>query len=101
MQGGPYFTAPPRGWVPQPGDAELAPHELMTMPGYSRDERTWRAVHIRVGGEWRTGVLTVWRRPPQSAVWVAHVRWGEDALWGWFIYDRERIRPVPEPRDLR
>ncbi|GAA2811221.1 hypothetical protein GCM10010441_39840 [Kitasatospora paracochleata] len=32
-------------------------------------------------------------------MWVAHVRWGEDTAWGWFVFDPERIRAVPEPPD--
>ncbi|WP_406205188.1 hypothetical protein OH807_30400 [Kitasatospora sp. NBC_01560] len=86
-----------------PGDAERAPRELMTLPGASRDVRRWRLVEIRLGGQWRPGMLTVWRRPPGSAVWVVHVQWGEGdngpgtERWGWFLYNQQTIRPAPEP----
>ncbi|MER7582642.1 hypothetical protein [Kitasatospora sp. NPDC097691] len=89
--------------APVPGDAERAPRELMTLPGAHRDVRRWRLVEIRQGGRWRPGLLTVWRRPPGSAVWVVHVRWADDATadgidaWGWFLFDEHRIRPLPEP----
>ncbi|MFE2412354.1 hypothetical protein ACFXDE_28800 [Kitasatospora sp. NPDC059408] len=84
----------------QPGDAERAPRELMTLPGYYRDTRRWRLVEIRVGGGWRPAMLTVWRRPPGSAVWVVHVTWGaDDASWGWFLFDERTVRPMPEPQD--
>ncbi|MFJ4094133.1 hypothetical protein ACIPYS_21340 [Kitasatospora sp. NPDC089913] len=88
--------------APTPGDAERAPRELMTLPGASRDVRRWRLVEVRLGGEWRAGLLTVWRRPPGATVWVVHVRWaadstGADPGWGWFLFDPERIRPLPEP----
>ncbi|MFJ4674024.1 hypothetical protein [Kitasatospora purpeofusca] len=88
--------------APMPGDAERAPRELMTLPGASRDVRRWRLVEVRLGGGWRAGMLTVWRRPPGSAVWVVHVRWdadgtGADQGWGWFLFDPQRIRPLPEP----
>ncbi|WP_354643958.1 hypothetical protein [Kitasatospora camelliae] len=91
------FSRPRPAAPSRPGDAVRASRELMTVPGHSRDERTWRLVHIRVGGEWRSGILTVWRRPPSSRVWVAHVRWGEDDQWGWFVFDPATIRPAPEP----
>ena len=42
-------------------------------------------------------ILTVWRQPPNSRVWLAHIRWGEDQQWGWFIYDPATIIRVPEP----
>ncbi|MFJ3793207.1 hypothetical protein [Kitasatospora sp. NPDC090091] len=86
-----------------PGDAERAPRELMTLPGASRDVRRWRLVEIRLGGRWRPGMLTVWRRPPGSTMWVVHVRWAEGGAapgeegWGWFLFDPQRIRPVREP----
>ncbi|MFF1909490.1 hypothetical protein [Kitasatospora sp. NPDC058218] len=85
----------------RPGDAQRAPRELMTLPGFYRDERRWRLVEIRLGGRWLAGMLTVWRRPPGSAVWVVHVTWGPEATgsWGWFLFDRDRIRPLPEPAD--
>ncbi|WP_159400433.1 hypothetical protein [Streptomyces sp. XY431] len=87
--------------APMPGDAERAPRELMTLPGASRDVRRWRLVEVRLGGGWRAGMLTVWRRPPGATVWVAHVRWDADGTvdqgWGWFLFDPERIRPLPEP----
>ncbi|MGW7444963.1 hypothetical protein [Kitasatospora sp. NPDC054795] len=84
--------------APVPGDAERAPRELMTLPGHSRDVRRWRLVEIRQGGRWRQGLLTVWRRPPGSTVWVVHVRWSADPdAWGWFLFDEHRIRPLPEP----
>ncbi|MER5353455.1 hypothetical protein ABT093_24355 [Kitasatospora sp. NPDC002551] len=86
---------------PAPGDAERAPRELMSLPGYYRDVRRWRLVEIRHGGRWRPGMLTVWRRPPGSALWVVHVRWAPDGQepegWGWFLFDKDRIRPLPEP----
>ncbi|MFJ9777158.1 hypothetical protein ACIRVF_38990 [Kitasatospora sp. NPDC101157] len=81
------------------GDAERAPRELMTLPGYYRDTRRWRLVEIRVGGDWRPGMLTVWRRPPGSAVWVVHVAWGDGDSWGWFLFDERTVRPLPEPQD--
>ncbi|GAA2281145.1 hypothetical protein GCM10010430_79060 [Kitasatospora cystarginea] len=91
----------PRQPAPALGDAERAPRELMTLPGMSRDVRDWKLVWIRIAGAWRSGILTVWRRPPGSAVWVAHVRWGEDdqreQRWGWFLYDPATIRPIPQP----
>ncbi|MFI6449530.1 hypothetical protein [Kitasatospora sp. NPDC050543] len=90
------FSRPHRA-AAAPGDARRAPRELMTMPGMVHDERAWKLVWIRVGGAWRSGVLTVWRRPPNSTVWVAHVRWGEGDHWGWFLYDPATIRPAPEP----
>lgn len=87
----------------RPGDAERAPRELMTLPGASRDVRRWRLVEIRLGGEWRPGMLTVWRRPPGAACWVVHVRWAPDTdspqPWGWFLYTEETVRPLPEPQD--
>ncbi|MEE1821098.1 hypothetical protein PUR61_02610 [Streptomyces sp. BE20] len=87
--------------APMPGDAERAPRELMTLPGASRDVRRWRLVEVRLGGGWRPGMLTVWRRPPGSAMWVVHVRWAADGTvdqgWGWFLFDPEQIRPLPEP----
>ncbi|MEU9044591.1 MULTISPECIES: hypothetical protein [unclassified Kitasatospora] len=82
-----------------PGDAERAPRELMTLPGYSRDTRRWRLVEIRLGGGWRPAMLTVWRRPPGSAVWVVHVAWGDGDAWGWFLFDERTVRPLTEPRD--
>ncbi|MQS17910.1 hypothetical protein F7Q99_38415 [Streptomyces kaniharaensis] len=82
-----------------PGDAERAPRELMTLPGYYRDTRRWRLVEIRVGGGWRPAMLTVWRRPPGSAVWVVHVAWGGGDSWGWFCFDESSVRPLPEPQD--
>ncbi|MFE7524647.1 hypothetical protein ACFU7Y_02885 [Kitasatospora sp. NPDC057542] len=82
-----------------PGDAERAPRELMTLPGYYRDTRRWRLVEIRVGGGWRPAMLTVWRRPPGSAVWVVHVTWGPGDFWGWFLFDERVVRPLPEPPD--
>ncbi|MEU6238598.1 hypothetical protein [Kitasatospora sp. NPDC047058] len=87
------------------GDAERAPRELMSLPGAYQDVRRWRLVEIRLGGQWRPAMLTVWRRPPGSPVWVVHVTWGEDGTtpgeeaWGWFMFDNDRIRPVPEPHD--
>ncbi|MER6364491.1 hypothetical protein [Kitasatospora sp. NPDC001527] len=96
------FSRPMRS-EPAPGDAERAPRELMTLPGYYRDVRRWRLVEIRIGGAWLPGMLTVWRRPPGAAMWVVHVRWAEDGPaaggqgWGWFLFDSERIRPLPEP----
>ncbi|GAA2747024.1 MULTISPECIES: hypothetical protein [Kitasatospora] len=95
-----YYGRPARPGR-QPGDAEPAPPALLEASGPCQEDRTWRAVHIRVGGEWRTGILTVWRRPARSRVWVAHVRWGEDLAWGWFIYDRATIRQVPVPPDAQ
>ncbi|MFE2727041.1 hypothetical protein [Kitasatospora sp. NPDC059327] len=98
------FSSPARS-PERPGDAERAPRELMSLPGASRDVRRWRLVEIRLGGRWRPGLLTVWRRPPGSAVWVVHVTWGPEGAgpgaesWGWFLFDRDRIRPVPEPAD--
>ncbi|MFF2080630.1 hypothetical protein ACFVXG_38430 [Kitasatospora sp. NPDC058162] len=83
----------------QPGDAVRAPRELMTLPGYYRDKRRWRLVEIRVGGGWRPAMLTVWRRPPGSAVWVAHVAWGAGDSWGWFVFDEHTVRELPEPQD--
>ncbi|WP_218207049.1 hypothetical protein [Kitasatospora aureofaciens] len=50
--------------------------------GPSLEVRTWHLVWIRTGGRRRSGILTVWRRPPNSKIWVAHVRFGEDAEWG-------------------
>ncbi|WP_030246324.1 hypothetical protein [Streptomyces sp. NRRL S-350] len=86
-----------------PGDAEYAPRELMSLPGPSRDIRRWRLVEIRRGGRWRPAMLTVWRRPPGSAVWVVHVRWapdeGDAEAWGWFVFSETAIRPLPEPDD--
>ncbi|MFG3055406.1 hypothetical protein ACGFZP_31285 [Kitasatospora sp. NPDC048239] len=87
----------------QPGDAERAPRELMTLPGPSRDVRRWRLVEVRLGGRWRPGLLAVWRRPPGSPRWVVHVRWGDDAAasdgqaWGWYLYSEQTVRPLPEP----
>ncbi|MFI8085818.1 hypothetical protein ACIF6L_34140 [Kitasatospora sp. NPDC086009] len=98
------FSRPVRS-PERPGDAERAPRELMTLPGFYRDERRWRLVEIRLGGRWRPGLLTVWRRPPGSAVWVVHVTWGPEGTgpgeeaWGWFLFDKDRIRPLPEPTD--
>lgn len=85
----------------RPGDASRAPQELMSLPGASRDVRRWHLVEIRLGGRWCPGMLTVWRRPPGSAVWVVHVTWGPESTgeWGWFLFDRDRIRPLPEPAD--
>ncbi len=65
-------------------------------PQYRKD-RTWRLVHVRIGGRWCSDLLTVWRRPAGSAVWVAHVRWGEDLNWAWLIYDPATIRIAPRP----
>ncbi|MGY0466819.1 hypothetical protein ACW14Y_42170 [Kitasatospora sp. cg17-2] len=94
------FSRPERP-APAPGDAERALRELMTLPGATRDVRRWRLVELRLGGDWRAGMLTVWRRPPGAAVWVVHVRWAEDSTadqgWGWFVFDPARIRPLPEP----
>ncbi|MCG6499831.1 hypothetical protein [Kitasatospora sp. A2-31] len=86
----------------EPGDAERPPRELMALPGLYRDVRRWRLVEVRLGGRWRPGLLTVWRRPPGSSVWVVHVRWAEDTdsaepSWGWFLYSERTIRPLPEP----
>ncbi|MFD5083094.1 hypothetical protein ACFWOG_10690 [Kitasatospora sp. NPDC058406] len=98
------FSRPHRS-PERPGDAVWAPRELMTLPGTSRDVRRWRLVEIRLGGRWRPGLLTVWRLPPGSAGWVVHVRWDDDATasegqaWGWFLYDEETVRPLPEPGD--
>ncbi|MEV0536822.1 hypothetical protein [Kitasatospora sp. NPDC050463] len=92
------FSSPVRS-PERPGDAERAPRELMSLPGFYRDERRWRLVEIRLGGRWRPAMLTVWRRPPGSAVWVVHVTWGPEntGAWGWFLFDKNRIRPLPEP----
>ncbi|WP_033822007.1 hypothetical protein [Kitasatospora sp. MBT63] len=95
----PTYYGRPRQTPSRPGDAERAPRELMDAGGQHREDRTWRLVHIRIGGRWRSGLLTVWRRPAGSAVWVAHVRWGEDLNWGWFIYDPATIRIAPTPPD--
>ncbi|WBP92028.1 hypothetical protein [Kitasatospora cathayae] len=89
--------------APVPGDAERAPRELMTLPGLHHDVRRWRLVEIRLGGRWRTALLTVWRRPPGSTTWVVHVRWGPDGpgpgeeTWAWLLFDEKTIRPLPEP----
>ncbi|MGW6917618.1 hypothetical protein ACWGB8_27870 [Kitasatospora sp. NPDC054939] len=95
------FSRPHRSPERHQGDAEPAPRELMTLPGAHRDVRRWRLVEIRLGGHWRPAVLTVWRRPPGGTGWVVHVAWGEDAPgrenWGWFLFDDQRIRPLPEP----
>ncbi|MGV9267599.1 hypothetical protein ACWDRR_23405 [Kitasatospora sp. NPDC003701] len=92
------FSRPVRS-AESPGDAERAPRELMSLPGHYRDERRWRLVEIRLGGRWCPGMLTVWRRPPGSGVWVVHVTWGPESTgeWGWFLFDGDRIRPLPEP----
>jgi hypothetical protein len=87
----------PRYSPEQPGDAARAPEELLLQPGPFRDDRTWRLVWIRTGGQWRSGILTVWRQPPNSRIWLAHIRWGEDLQWGWFIYDPATIIRIPEP----
>ncbi|MFD9591974.1 hypothetical protein ACFWA9_04345 [Kitasatospora sp. NPDC059973] len=97
------FSRPVRS-PERPGDAERAPRELMTLPGPSRDVRRWRLVEIRLGGRWRLALLTVWRRPPGSGVWVVHVRWAPDTdsvvqPWGWFLYTEDTVRPLPEPQD--
>ncbi|MCX4682721.1 hypothetical protein [Kitasatospora purpeofusca] len=98
------FSRPVRP-APVPGDAERAPRELMTLPGASRDIRRWRLVEIRLSGDWKPAMLTVWRRPPGSTVWVVHVRWDDDATvpqgqpWGWFLFDERTVRPLPEPDD--
>ncbi|MFJ2193098.1 hypothetical protein ACIOJE_35015 [Kitasatospora sp. NPDC087861] len=85
---------------PASGDARSAPRELMTLPGVSRDIRRWRLVRIRLDGQWRNAMLTVWRRPPGGAVWVAHVCWGPEATlppaWGWFLHT-PALEPLPEP----
>ncbi|WP_371502873.1 hypothetical protein OG871_37130 [Kitasatospora sp. NBC_00374] len=93
----PTYYGRPRQLEHRPGDAERAPRELLDAGGQRREDRTWRLVHIRVGGQWHSGLLTVWARPAGSAVWVAHVRWGEDLAWGWFIYDPATIRIAPTP----
>ncbi|CAM5667108.1 hypothetical protein BOQ63_000065 (plasmid) [Streptomyces viridifaciens] len=86
-----------------PGDAERAPRELMTLPGRYHDVRRWRLVEIRLDGHWKPALLTVWRRPPGSPLWVVHVAWGPEAggpgeeAWGWFLFDGARIRPIEEP----
>ncbi|MFB7675824.1 hypothetical protein ACFC26_30900 [Kitasatospora purpeofusca] len=75
------------------------------MPGASRDVRRWRLVEIRRNGTWTPALLTVWRRPPTSSVWVIHVTWSEDGDgvdtegWSWFLFDSARIRPLAEPSD--
>ncbi|MFJ3793490.1 hypothetical protein [Kitasatospora sp. NPDC090091] len=99
------FSRPVRATA-LPGDAERAPRELMTLPGAYRDTRRWCLVEIKHAGRWTPALLTVWRRPPNSSVWVVHVTWGEDGTtpgtegWGWFLYDDGKtIRPLPEPAD--
>ncbi|WP_030055209.1 hypothetical protein [Streptomyces novaecaesareae] len=89
--------------TPVISDAQPAPRELMTLPGLHRDVRRWRLVEIRLDGQWRPALLSVWRRPPSSTRWVVHVRWGPDGPgpgeenWGWFLYEDTAIRPLPEP----
>ncbi|MFE5586170.1 hypothetical protein [Kitasatospora sp. NPDC056531] len=73
------FSHPARP-APAAGNAERAPRELMTLPGHYRDVRRWHLVEIRQGGTWRPGLLTVWRRPPGSAIWVVHVRWADETM---------------------
>ncbi len=83
------------------GDALPAPRELMTLPGMSHDIRRWRLVRIRLGGRRRNAMLTVWRRPPGGAVWVAHVCWGPESAspqaWGWFLHNPQALEPLAEP----
>ncbi|MEV7190020.1 hypothetical protein [Kitasatospora sp. NPDC093102] len=89
----------------RPGDAERAPRELMTLPGRHHDVRRWHLVEIRLNGRWAPALLTVWRRPPGSPLWVVHVAWGPDIggpgeeRWAWFLFDAARIRPLAEPAD--
>ncbi|MFE7525218.1 hypothetical protein ACFU7Y_05805 [Kitasatospora sp. NPDC057542] len=93
----PDSPAPAAG-EPQ-NDAEVAPAALMTLPGPSRDRRHWRLIEIRRQGRWQPAMLTVWRRPPGSLLWVVHVMWSSDpdSGWGWFVYSEASIRPVPDP----
>jgi hypothetical protein len=69
--------------------------------------KRWDPVWIRIGEQWRVGILKIWIRPEAGAPWLAQVEYCEPAtVAGWcldfFVYDPKFIRPLgatapPEP----
>jgi len=64
-----------------------------------RWDMRWDPVWIRIGTEWRVGVLRAWIRPAAGAPWLAQVEYAEPATFArWcrfcFVYDPVVIRPL-------
>ncbi|WP_354645266.1 hypothetical protein [Kitasatospora camelliae] len=66
-------ASPPRP-ENRPSGTRLVPDAVPLDPGAAPQERTWRLVWIRIGGQWRSGILSAWCRPPGSRIWLAQVR---------------------------